>query len=79
MSKRKPRFRDYPLAECEAAVKDLIAEGGTVFMKWTCGGCGQRLTSTTPNVLFEKATCGDCGHVTDITKTGCNYSVMMTL
>ncbi len=87
MKKRKyghKGFKNYPIAECAKAIVKILRtypEGTAVYQKWTCGGCGERVTGSTPNMLAEQG-CHDeredgspCGFVTDIRKTGCNYSV----
>lgn len=64
---------DHPILECEETAKRIIARGGTVYQKWSCGGCGSRITANNPNTFTIKGHCEDCGHVTDILATGCNY------
>jgi len=72
------KYKNFPLDECAALVERLLSEGPpgpAFFQKWTCGGCGARLTGGTPNKLFVEGHCEDCGHVTDIRKAGCNYAI----
>jgi hypothetical protein len=76
---RKSKYEDYPIEDCAKALERVLAQHpGTVFhQKWTCARCGERVTAGEPNKLFTSARHEDCGHVTDITKTGCNYLLMM--
>lgn len=68
--------RDYPLLEVMETAKLVVDNGGTIFQKWTCQGCGQRVTGDNPNTLTAYGQC-QCGHVTNIAKTGCNYMAAM--
>lgn len=43
----------------------LIAEGGTVWFKFTCEQCKARQTFERPNVFYTKGRCEECSHVTD--------------
>lgn len=70
--------KDFPYREIAKAMPQRIADGFDFYMKWTCEGCGQRLTSSEPNVMFEEGCC-DCGHVTNIKKRGCNYLLTKAL
>ena len=47
-----------------------------MLQKWTCDGCGQRVTATNINTLTEHGHCQNCNHVTDIVKRGCNYALI---
>lgn len=67
------KYKDFPLSEIIPAVDKLVAEGWDVYQKWTCEGCGDRVTATNPNTITTHGYHDDCGHTTDITKTGCNY------
>ena len=74
-------YKNFPLDECARAMSRILREnpGAAVYQKWTCGGCGERVTGNTPNTLTEmghheeRADGSPCGHVTDIRKAGCNY------
>jgi hypothetical protein len=65
---------DYPLDEILAEADRLIAQGAKVYQKFTCAGCGQRLTIEEPNVFYKSGTCDKCNVITTI-KT-CNYMVI---
>lgn len=69
------RYNDYPLKECIEAADKIVARGGTVYQKWTCSGCGGRITANNPNTFTVTGHCEDCGHITDIAARGCNYLV----
>jgi hypothetical protein len=64
---------DYPWEEVTAAASQLAAAGYNVHQKFTCAGCGQRLTMEEPNQFYEQGSCDKCDAVTDIKKQGCNY------
>ena len=69
-------YQDYPFTEVCLAVEDLANIGCLCFQKWTCGGCGQRISSSNPNFFTMSGRCEDCGHITNIVKAGCNYAVI---
>lgn len=75
---KKPKFNNYPIKECEEAARKLIAQGATIYQKFTCAGCGQRLTMDEPNQFFTEGGCDKCDAITDIEKDGCNYLVTST-
>jgi hypothetical protein len=73
-------YRDFPLLECMHAAETLIASGATVYQKWTCAKCGERVTANNPNTFTARATHDDCGGAeTDIVQSGCNYVVIMAV
>jgi len=69
------QYRDYPIEKCAKTVERVLQRrpGSAFYQKWTCGGCGQRVTGNIANKFFIEGHCEDCGYVTDINKTGCNY------
>lgn len=72
----KPTYKDYPFSEIAEAMPLRIREGFDFYQKFTCTGCGQRLTMPDKNVLFESGTCDKCDHITDIKARGCNYMLV---
>lgn len=70
-------MKDFPLIEVEETANRIIADGGFVFQKWTCGGCGQRITANDRNVFTLKGHCEECDFTTDLLVTGCNYVAFM--
>jgi hypothetical protein len=70
-------YVDGPFDEVAAEVEEHVRRGSTFFQKFTCAGCGQRLTMDVPNKLYTSGGCDKCGHVTDIQAQGCNYLLMM--
>jgi hypothetical protein len=70
------KYENFPFDEIADAFVEKIAEGWTVFQKFTCAGCGQRLTIDVPNMMVEEGTCDKCSAVTDIRRDGCNYTLM---
>lgn len=75
----KPKYNDYPLAECADAAEKLAAKGFFVYQKFTCDKCGSRQTMGKPNQFFTSGTCEECGYETDIARKGCNYMVTTVL
>lgn len=61
---------DLPLAECSLKAEEMIAAGGTVFQKFTCEKCGNRLIMDQPNTFYVNGSCDKCGHVTRIKYCG---------
>jgi hypothetical protein len=78
MSESEIKYNDYPWDEIVKAVNQHIANGATIYQKFSCEKCGQRLTMDVPNILFYEGTCDRCGHTTDIRKRGCNYLLEWT-
>jgi hypothetical protein len=70
------KHKDYPLTECLEAMNKLVLKGATVYQKWTCERCGDRVTANNPNTITAHGHHEDCGHVTDLTIKGCNYTAM---
>jgi hypothetical protein len=76
-------YKNFPLAECNRAVERVLRDnpGSAFYQKWTCSKCGERVTGNIPNKLFweghheERADGSPCGGITDIRKTGCNYTL----
>lgn len=67
---------DFPFDDVIKAVTDWRKNPNVdFFQKFTCSGCGQRLTIDEPNVLYETGTCDKCPAVTDIRKQGCNFMI----
>jgi hypothetical protein len=73
--------KNFPIAECARALAKIFASnpGSAFYQKWTCGGCGVRVTATTMNKLAKIGHCDDCGHDTDILKSGCNYALHLAI
>jgi hypothetical protein len=67
------KYKDFPLELCLRNADDIIKQGLTVHQKFTCGGCGNRLTCEEPNVFYSTGKCDNCSHITTITH--CNYLV----
>jgi hypothetical protein len=70
------KYLDFPIDECAETLARLmptLPPGSAFFQKWTCAGCGERVTGCEPNRLFTGGKHEDCGHVTDLEATGCNY------
>ncbi|MCI0557516.1 MAG: hypothetical protein MN733_03395 [Nitrososphaera sp.] len=67
---------DYPFQEVVDHASKLIADGHTVFQKFTCSGCGARQTIDVPNTFYTSGSCEECHHITDLTKNGCNFMLL---
>lgn len=44
------RILDRPIAELLPEIDGFIARGATVYIKWTCPKCGERVIADEPNV-----------------------------
>jgi hypothetical protein len=64
---------NHPFEEVLASANEVIERGGTVYQKFSCSNCGQRLTMDVPNTFYPEGNCDQCGHVTNIRETGCNF------
>jgi hypothetical protein len=67
------RIVDFPWDEVVMEAERLTRAGFQVYQKFTCSGCGQRLTIETPNRFYETGSCDKCDVITDIKKQGCNF------
>ncbi len=67
---------NFPLAVIAERCREAIARGGFILQKWTCVGCGQRITGGNVNVITERGHCQHCNTNTDITVHGCNYMLI---
>ena len=57
---------DLPLVECAEMAAAMIEQGATIYQKFTCECCGQRLTMDVPNTFYRTGTCDKCGKTTTI-------------
>ena len=69
--------KDFPFDTVTQEAFKIVQLGGEVHQKFTCAGCGARLTMDEPNHFFELGTCDRCDAVTNIKAQGCNYMVLM--
>ena len=69
---------DHPFDQVVQNANAQIAKGAVIFQKFTCAGCGNRLTMETPNTFYFEGQCDKCGVVTDLRKTGCNFMMIQT-
>lgn len=69
-------YNDFPFEEVARAAEQLVAQGATVYQKWTCIYCGERLAMDRPNVFYTEGRCEHCGNITFLMLTGCNYLVI---
>jgi transcription elongation factor Elf1 len=67
---------DGPLQEIAKECEALIADGATIWQKFTCLACNSRQTMSEPNVLYTSGKCQECGFVTDIAVTGCGFMLV---
>lgn len=68
-----PEVKDYPLDTIRQSMQDWLDKGAVTFFKWTCAGCGDRVTANEPNTVLTQALHEDCGHTTDCEKQGGNF------
>ncbi|MBO4222002.1 hypothetical protein [Bradyrhizobium neotropicale] len=69
-------YSNYPLEAVVAKANLLIKQGCDVYQKFTCSGCGARLTMAKPNVFHGSGTCDRCSRTTNIRINGCNMMVV---
>ena len=76
------QYNNHTIAECDRTLakhEAAIRSGRMTFwQKFTCDKCWQRIQVDEPNKLFTEGHCQHCGHVTDLTVTGCNYSILVS-
>jgi hypothetical protein len=70
---------DHPFDDCAVGAEEVVKRGGTIFQKFSCRGCGNRLTMDVPNKFFTEGSCDQCGVVTNIRETGCNFLAVFPL
>jgi len=72
-----PEYKNFPVKTCAQTLKRILRQHphSAFYQKWTCSGCGRRITANIPNQLTYEGHCEDCGAITDMRKTGCNYSM----
>lgn len=70
-------MKEYNQEELIEAMKKFIDEDFICYVKWTCEGCGERVTCSTHNAIFtegyrhtEKADGSPCGFVSYPEKFG---------
>lgn len=68
---------DHPFYDVCKRAEEVIRAGGTVFQKFTCENCGNRLTMDVPNAFYKLGDCDNCGHTSNIEKNGCNYLILL--
>lgn len=73
MSEATRNPNDHPFYTVVEEAGRHVANGATVYQKWTCAGCGARLTLEEPNKFHLTGTCDMCPTVTNIEAQGCNY------
>jgi hypothetical protein len=72
----KIKYNDFPFDDLVERGIERMNQGWDVYLKFTCSGCGQRLTIDVPNKFFTEGTCDKCPALTDIRKTGGNMMIM---
>lgn len=68
---------DYPIMECFDAASRFVADGATIYQKFSCESCGARMTIPDANTFYTSGSCEKCRHVSNIRKNGCNYMLAM--
>lgn len=66
---------DFPWPEVVAKVIKIIdtRPDAYCYQKYTCAGCGNRLTIEEPNKFYETGSCDKCDTITNIKERGCNF------
>ena len=68
---------DLDFYELVKYMKKIADEGNLGYVKWTCEGCGERVTCDKPNAIFTEGYChtekkdgSECGYTTFPEKYG---------
>lgn len=78
-------YTDHPLHVIQASMQEWVDRGAITFFKWTCRGCGERVTSNEPNTVTTKAKHEEkedgsyCGFITDCEVVGGNFLFIQAL
>lgn len=67
----------HPIGDCIITAAEHIKKGGEIHQKFECEKCGEYNWIEEKNTFYESGQCEKCKHVTDLTKTGCNYTLVM--
>jgi hypothetical protein len=70
---------DDPFDIAVAKANEAIRAGFTIYQKFTCAGCGARLTIDEPNTFHAVGTCDRCPAITQIHRTGCGFLAVTQL
>lgn len=79
---KKSKYQNFPFRDVTRVAEGYVRQGMIVIQKWTCAGCGARLCGG-PNTWTTHGRCDEvegkmgCGTVTNLEKTGCNYTLML--
>lgn len=63
-------YGDVPREQALRDAQEIIDAGGSVFFKFTCEHCGQRLFMEPTNTIYDQCTCDKCGKTTIIKRVG---------
>lgn len=74
----KDKPRDYPFYEMVAKAAAVIESGGTVYQKFTCEKCHNRLAMDDANMFHKTGHCDKCGHITNLEVNGCGFMVFFS-
>ena len=72
-------FKDLPWEEGLAKAGEAVAQGATLYQKFTCAQCGTRQTMDVPNTFYKEGECEECRHVTNIMQHGFGYMAHFNL
>jgi hypothetical protein len=71
---------NYPMDDILTEVNKVLENPNvSVYQKFTCAGCGNRLTIEEPNTFYTSGKCDKCEAITDIKKDGYNFLVIAGL
>lgn len=67
-----PPAKDLPLRECVDMANDLLTKNATttIYQKWTCPHCGQRVTMNDENIFYATGFHEECGKTSPIIECG---------
>jgi ribosomal protein S27E len=72
--------KDLPWHELVERLTAVLKQGNaTVYVKFTCQGCGSRQTFDRPNVLYTSGLCEECGRETSLLERGGGFAVVFGL
>ena len=75
----EPTASDKPLEELIPMAEDVLARGGSIWLKFTCAHCGSRQTLEEENTIVFFASCEECRQTTSISDSGGGLMVLLPL
>jgi len=69
-NKKATEHDDLPRAEAMRKAEEHARQGWTVYFKFTCANCDERVVLQDPNTLYEHGECCVCGQSTKLERVG---------